>query len=81
MMSIVVYPTVLAECYRLDRLRLNRPDFDAHLLSREGRALTPSVGHAESRKIGGGSEMIDTDGKEKLSRRVQAGRGGAVPRH
>ncbi|TLH80823.1 hypothetical protein, partial [Mycolicibacterium phocaicum] len=30
------------------------------------RVLTPSVGHAESRKIGGGSEMIDTDGKEEL---------------
>ncbi|MBU8813151.1 hypothetical protein KL953_30180, partial [Mycolicibacterium goodii] len=42
-------------------------------------ALTPCVGHAESRKIGGESEMIDTDGKEELPGRVQAGCGGAVP--
>jgi len=28
--------------------------------------LTPCVGHAESRKVGGGSEMIHHDGKEKL---------------
>ncbi|WP_244606288.1 type II toxin-antitoxin system RelE/ParE family toxin, partial [Mycobacterium attenuatum] len=42
-------------------------------------ALTPCVGHAESRKIGGGSEMIHHDGKEKLPGRVQAGRGSAVP--
>jgi len=31
-----------------------------------GRDLTPCVGHAESRKVGGGSEMIHHDGKEKL---------------
>ena len=30
------------------------------------RDLTPCVGHAESRKVGGGSEMIHHDGKEKL---------------
>ena len=31
-----------------------------------GWDLTPCVGHAESRKVGGGSEMIHHDGKEKL---------------
>ena len=36
------------------------------------RDLTPCVGHAQSRDVPGGSEMIQRDGKEKLSRRVQA---------
>ena len=35
-------------------------------LQRVVRDLTPCVGHAESRKVGGGSEMIHHDGKEKL---------------
>jgi len=34
--------------------------------------LTPCVGHAQSQDVPGGSEMIQRDGKEKLSRRVQA---------
>ena len=34
--------------------------------------LTPCVGHAQSQDVLGGSEMIQRDGKEKLSRRVQA---------
>lgn len=36
------------------------------------RDLTPCVGHAQSQDVLGGSEMIQRDGKEKLSRRVQA---------
>src|SRR6476469_794788 len=35
-------------------------------------ALPPCVGHAQSRGVPGGSEMIQPDGKEELSRRVQA---------
>ena len=35
-------------------------------------ALPPCVGHAQSRDVPGGSEMIQPDGKEKLSRGVQA---------
>ena len=35
-------------------------------------ALPPCVGHAQSRDVPGGSEMIQPDGKEELSRRVQA---------
>jgi hypothetical protein len=34
--------------------------------------LPPCVGHAQSRDVPGGSEMIQPDGKEELSRRVQA---------
>ena len=34
--------------------------------------LTPCVGHAQSQDVLGGSEMIQRDGEEKLSRRVQA---------
>jgi hypothetical protein len=37
----------------------------------QGRALTPRVGHAQSRTEFGGSEMIQPNGKEKLLRRVQ----------
>lgn len=37
-----------------------------------GGDLPPCVGHAQSRDVPGGSEMIQRDGKEKLSRRVQA---------
>jgi len=39
---------------------------DALRPTAEGGDLTPCVGHAESRKVGGGSEMIHHDGKEKL---------------
>ena len=38
----------------------------AERLGPEEWDLTPCVGHAESRKVGGGSEMIHHDGKEKL---------------
>jgi hypothetical protein len=34
-------------------------------------ALPPCVGHAQSRDVPGRSEMIQSDGKEKLFRRVQ----------
>ncbi|MFH5211422.1 hypothetical protein ACHIPZ_24935 [Antrihabitans sp. NCIMB 15449] len=40
-------------------------------LSPLGRALTPRVGHAQSRTEFGGSEMVQPNGKEKLLRRVQ----------
>ena len=42
------------------------------LLTARERDLTPCVGHVQSRDVPGGSEMIQRDGKEKLSRRVQA---------
>jgi hypothetical protein len=34
--------------------------------------LPPCVGHAKSRDVSGGSEMIQLDGREELSRQVQA---------
>ena len=43
------------------------------------RALPLCVGHAQSREVPGASEMIQPDGEKKLSRRVQARRGGALP--
>ena len=46
--------------------------FTPRLVPKGQRDLTPCVGHAQSQDVLGGSEMIQRDGKEKLSRRVQA---------
>ncbi|BCP29947.1 hypothetical protein MINTM026_09170 [Mycobacterium intracellulare] len=43
-----------------------------HLVALVRGDLTPCVGHAQSQECSGGSEMIQRDGKEKLSRGVQA---------
>ena len=57
--------------YFPDLPRLSKRELDQVSATRPGD-LTPCSGHAQSQDVLGGSEMIQRDGKEKLSRRVQA---------